>query len=578
MTRTCLFALLSHWRRNPLQLITFLTGLALATALWSGVQAINSEARASYDAAAATLDEGQYDQIRARGDGEIALSSYIDLRRTGWQVSPIVEGEIEGLRLIGIEPLTAPGGFTGVQLDEQVSLGSFLSTGAVLIHPETEEDLSGNLFQNMEIVTNRNVTPGLAFTDIAIALELLQRERFSRLIVADQQPLGRGILEEVAPDLIVQKAEHTADLGEMTDSFHLNLTAFGLLSFAVGIFIVHGAIGLAFEQRRGTIRTMRALGVPLGKLTVLVAFEMMFLALIGALIGVALGYFVAASLLPDVAATLRGLYGADVTGTLNLRTEWWASGLAIALLGAFFAMTGKLWSIARMPLLASAKPRAWVIATGRTRLFQAFGALTLAAAALILLIYGSGLTAGFVLQGCLLTAAALALPLLLDRILSLLQRSSRGVISHWFWADTRQQLPGLSLALMALLLAVAANIGVSTMVSSFRLTFVEFLDQRLAPELYINVEDAAQSRALDAALEKHARESLIVLSTRSEAAGLPVEIEALRLGETYRENWRLLDGSPKAWDWMEDGEGVLANEQFARRAGLWTGDRVTLQE
>ncbi len=45
-------ALLSHWRRKPLQLLTLIAGLALATALWSGVQAINAEARASYDDAA----------------------------------------------------------------------------------------------------------------------------------------------------------------------------------------------------------------------------------------------------------------------------------------------------------------------------------------------------------------------------------------------------------------------------------------------------------------------------------------------------------------------------------------------
>jgi len=52
MNRAALSALLSHWRRNPLQLFTLLAGLALATALWSGVQAVNAEARASYDALA----------------------------------------------------------------------------------------------------------------------------------------------------------------------------------------------------------------------------------------------------------------------------------------------------------------------------------------------------------------------------------------------------------------------------------------------------------------------------------------------------------------------------------------------
>ena len=47
MMRAGLSALLSHWRRRPFQLLTLVLGLALATALWSGVQAINAEARAS---------------------------------------------------------------------------------------------------------------------------------------------------------------------------------------------------------------------------------------------------------------------------------------------------------------------------------------------------------------------------------------------------------------------------------------------------------------------------------------------------------------------------------------------------
>jgi len=79
MTQAILAALLGHWRRNPLQLITLLAGLALGTALWSGVQAINAEARASYDAAAATLGEGRFAQITARGLERVAR----DRRRPG---------------------------------------------------------------------------------------------------------------------------------------------------------------------------------------------------------------------------------------------------------------------------------------------------------------------------------------------------------------------------------------------------------------------------------------------------------------------------------------------------------------
>jgi putative ABC transport system permease protein len=127
VNRVILSVLLSHWRRNPLQLITLLAGLALATALWSGVQAINAEARASYDAAAATLGDGQYAQITARDGGAIPQDTYVALRRAGWAVSPVIEGRIDGVRLIGLEPLTAPGGLGAVRAGSGADLGAFLS-------------------------------------------------------------------------------------------------------------------------------------------------------------------------------------------------------------------------------------------------------------------------------------------------------------------------------------------------------------------------------------------------------------------------------------------------------------------
>ena len=116
MTGTVLSALLSHWRRNPLQLFTLLSGLALGTALWSGVQAINAEARASYSAAAATVGPAEYNLITARKGSKITQQIYITLRRAGWNVSPVVEGDLGTVRVVGIDPLTSPKGIGPISL------------------------------------------------------------------------------------------------------------------------------------------------------------------------------------------------------------------------------------------------------------------------------------------------------------------------------------------------------------------------------------------------------------------------------------------------------------------------------
>ena len=75
--------------------------------------------------------------------------------------------------------------------------------------------------------------------------------------------------------------------------------------------------------------------------TVLVV-ELVSLALVAGVVGLVCGYLIAASLLPDVAASLRGLYGAQIPGQLTLKPEWWIAGLAISVLGALAAATASL--------------------------------------------------------------------------------------------------------------------------------------------------------------------------------------------------------------------------------------------
>ena len=577
MTRAGLSALWSYWRCNPLQLFTLITGLALATALWSGVQAINTEARASYDAAAATLGEGTFDQLLPKSGDRFDQSIYIDLRRAGWQVAPVLEGRLTGadgpLRLIGIDPLTAPAGIMPQTTtnDAGQSLSDVVTAQTVFVHPRSVAAARDML--TSPVVADRNLAPGTALADIGTVQKLLdQPGQLSRLIVAPRQARDLPALNDVAPDLRRLSANQGADAGRLTDSFHLNLTAFGLLSFAVGIFIVHGAIGLAFEQRRGLVRSLRALGLPLRRLIALLALELVVLALLAGCLGILLGYLIAATLLPDVAATLRGLYGASISGTLQLRPEWWLSGLGIALLGTALASGGALWRTARMPVLASAGARAWAMTAGRARVWQTWLAVMMLAISLVLVWLADGLLLGFLCLGCLLLGAALALPACLDRALLLAERLSAAVRWQWFWADTRQQLPGLSLALMALLLAIAANVGVSTMVSSFRLTFTAFLDQRLAAELYINARSPEQSDRMQAFLVQDGATILPVQSVDTRLAGQPAELYGARIGPTYIENWRFLAQGTDPWERVASGEGVIINEQLARRADLWPGD------
>ncbi|WP_171207433.1 MULTISPECIES: ABC transporter permease [unclassified Ruegeria] len=581
MTATVIRTLLSHWRSHRLQLITLLTGIALATGLWSAVQAINTEARASYARASAQLALGQFDEIQ-NPDGFIPIETYVALRRDGWQVAAVLDGTLRikgrSVRIMGVDMVSYPA-LPAVTEAEQSQAppdpaDMLTNPGRLLI----TSDLS-TLFDGVEgfppVLISTALPPDLVLTDIGVAERLLDRPgQISRLVILPDQPQGRTSLEDLAPKLVRSSPSAQTDTAQLTDSFHLNLAAFGLLSFAVGLFIVHGTVGLAFAQRRGIIRTLRALGVPMRRLIWMILTELVLLALVGGLIGLLIGFFLAGALLPDVAATLRGLYGAPVEGQLSLRPAWVASGLGMAVGGTLAASGHALWKLSQMPLLSGAGLQAWGNAAAH-RVMGGVGLLLLVAAGLIYL-SAQGLLAGFAMLGALLTGAALLLPLALSALLAVLGRRAKGPISTWVWADMRAQLPGLSLALMALLLALAANIGVGTMVSSFRLTFLGWLDQRLTSELYFSAEDAEQAALITDWLNPQVDAILPIRNTELSHETGPLFLYGVVDDQTYREKWPLIARSLDAWDKVMQGDAILINEQLARRADLWPGDTLHL--
>lgn len=569
-------ALLSHWRMRPLQLATVIVGLALATGLWTGVQAINSEARSSYDRAAAVLGQDTLVRLQTITGQPIAADRFVALRRAGWLVSPLVEGTLRlgrsRVRVLGIDIFTLPQQATPFGPSGDTGLADFATEDdLVFAHPETVAALGDS---GLNLRPSPQIVPGDLVADITTAWALLKRQDFDALLLAPEQPAGLAPLSEIAPDLKRVEPDPQGDIARLTDSFHLNLTAFGFLSFAVGLFIVQATIGLAFEQRRVMIRTLRALGMPGRMVIALLLVETLLLALVAGLLGVALGYGIAALLLPDVAATLEGLYGAAVPGSLTLRPDWILTGLAITFGGALIAVGQGLWRIARMPLLAPAQPRAWAMASLKNSRWTALAAAALLLVSLATVWFGSGLAAGFLTLGTLLLGAALLLPPLLILVLSLGARTARSAMTEWVWADMRQQVPGLSLALMALMLALAANVGVGTMVESFRHTFTGWLDQRLASELYVSANNEAQGKELRAFLGERADAVLPIRTTEIKIGGQPVFLFGIADHATYRDNWPLLERTEYAWDRVADGTGVLVNEQLFRRGGFGLGDSL----
>ncbi len=587
-----LHGLLSHWRRHPLQLAGLIAGLWLATALLIGVLALNAQARQSYAQASALFGANQ-SSLEARDGGRFPQALFVELRRQGWPVSPVLQGRLalaereRPVPLIGLEPVSLPADRGVAARASPETLLEFLSPqGATWIAPETLREWrlrDGAVLHRTDGATlpplrsRIGLAPGTLVMDIGQAQRLLAApELLSRLILP--KTFQRDLPPLAGPPLQRVESDQGSELDRLTDSFHLNLLALGLLAFAVGLFIVQAAVGLALEQRRPLLRTLRACGLSAATLVLALALELSLIALVAGALGVVSGYGLAALLLPDVAASLRGLYGAEVAGTLNLSPAWWLAGLGLSLGGALLAGAGGLWRAARLPLLALAQGEAWRAAHGRWLRRQAIAAALAALVALGLLLGGDSLGSGLALLGCLLLAAALALPPLLSALLDLLLGRARRPLLRWFLADARQQLPGLSQALMALLLALAANVGAGSMTEGFRRTFDGWLDQRLAAELYLRPQDDRQGASLLAWLpgQPGVRAALPVHEVEATLQGQPTTFSGVVDDALYRLHWPLLDGSAASWTAFFAGDGVMLSEQLARRLQVAKGQRLEL--
>ena len=592
-------ALLSHWRRHPVQFFSVLTGLWLATALLTGVQALNSQARQSYAQASQLIGGEPQTSLATANGAPFSQDLFISLRRAGWPVSPVVQGRItlQGLeerrvQVMGIEPVSLPAGsaLAGQTLDMIQIVAFFTPPGRTWIAPQTLKALG--LHEGQQPLTldgqvlpplhsQIGMAPGVLLMDIGFAQSLLGLPgQISRLLLDKEFTAGNPLLpSELSGQLLLKKSGEENNLARLTESFHLNLDALGFLSFVVGLFIVHAAIGLALEQRRGLLRNLRASGVSARLLIASLSVELGVLALLGGVLGVASGYWLASLLLPDVAASLRGLYGAEVAGQLTLSPWWWLSGLGLSVLGALLAGANSLLRAARMPLLALANPQAWHQAHSRWLRRQAWVASGAAVIALAALILGDSLASGFVLMAALLLGAALGLPVLLNALINLLLGRSRSVLGQWFLADCRQQLPALSLALMALLLALAANIGAGSMTSGFRATFGNWLEQRLTAELYVTPQEPAQAPQLQAWLNQQPSVTAVLPNWQVsiQLQGWPADVFGVIDHPTYRQHWPLLEaaaGDP--WEQLARQDTVMVSEQLARRLKRGLDDTLSI--
>ncbi|WP_020558761.1 ABC transporter permease [Thiofilum flexile] len=499
-------ALLSHYWRYPWQALFLLVGLCAGVGLWSAVQVINSHARASYEQANQVLGTQAHFWIRAANGTGVSTQDYTALRRLGFrEVYPVVQGIIttatnQRIPLIATDPIVLPAEVL------QTNTSTVAFNDLAFIQPPYQAWFPPDLANELNLTANTRVLlkngqtlpPAILQTqaqqgrqvllDIAPALKALQRSTLSYLAVTPLSSERQTQLEQaLPPHLRLIPNRQSLDLTQLTQSLHTQLTAMSLLSFAVGLFIVFNAVRFSLWYRRPTLRTLRLIGVSVQTLMLAIGLETVIWSIVGSSLGLLIGYGLSQILLPAMSASLQSLYGANIGSHIILQPTTVLLAWLLTLGGLIIALALPLWQQLRLPVLPSHSLSTYWLTDQRTRRYLLLAAIGLSILALVLYPLISTLIQGFILLGIVLLAGAWALPSLLALSLTLLERllPKHSFQGRWLIRDGWAQLPALRTAMMALLLALTANLGVEALVGSFRTALSDWLEQRLSSDLYV---------------------------------------------------------------------------------------------
>ena len=614
MTGLLATAGLRFLRRHPWQTWLTVLGVALGVGVVIAVDLANDSARRAFALSMENLTGRTTHQIVGPPDG-FDEAVYRDLRVThGVRPSaPIVEGlvRVRGAtyHLLGVDPFAERPFREGTGDLPQADFRRLLTEPDTVLLGEPSARLlgvrAGDRLDIEAAAGPRAVTvvgllggaqsaafEGVLVADIATAQEVLQRVgRLDRIDLIASDLTVAALASRLPPGLRVEPAEQRqAALVQMTEAFHVNLQAMGLLALLVGALLVYNTMTFAVLRRRPVLGTLRLLGVTRGELFGRVLAESLLLGLVGSLLGLALGVAVGSGLVRLVTRTINDLYFVLTVTTFQVSPALLAKGLLLGLATTALAAAVPALEAARVEPQA-ARRRSTLERRHHRRVpwLAAAGALLVLAGGALALTPGRGLGLAFTALFQLILGYGLLVPLLvlaLSRALLPLASRLFGNVGRLGLRAIDAGLSRTGVAIAALCVAVAATVGVGIMVESFRDTVERWLGQTLRADLYVSAASTVSSRT-GGVLPAGVAERLRALpgvhglsqgrSVQADSPAGPVMLLALELGPDSHRGFdfkgRVADD---LWAGFATGDVVLASEPYAWHRRVGTGDAVTL--
>lgn len=535
----------AHYRHSPLQAGATLLGIALAVTLLIGVKATNDNAIRSYSEATELLSL-RADALLTPPVGQEHLDEdvYFALKRAGLSRSlAVVTGHVAGkqgqlwqiegsdlVAAISLQPPPSANASHPKDLRASLPLGELLSgeglvimsdSFAAKVAPEGRLELD-DIHLKVLTIDDKWGLGSAILADISLAQSLLGMQGKLSYIALFNEGGHLSVLKAQLSQLglIPKRASFTLEdqgqtLMALTRSFHLNLNAMSMLAFIVGLFIAYNGVRYSLMKRQKLLIQLLQQGLTRQALMLALLLELLLLVLLGTGIGFILGLQLSHWLQPMVAMTLEQLYGAHLLPG-KWQWRWLVEATGLTLVAAFAACLPLYLDLTRQPLAQGAHRYQHTQAQRQTHAKQ----FAFACALLALVAVGFPLSQHYNTSLILLALVTLAIPLLLPQLLHWaingLQPLAKAGLWQYMVSETRELIAPLSLAMMAILLALSANIAMNTLVGSFERTLTTWLETRLHADVYLR-PPSHQMAAIQAHLAKDPRVSELYQQWQIEA-------------------------------------------------------------
>ena len=379
-------------------------------------------------------------------------------------------------------------------------------------------------------------------------------------------------------NLILVDDNSAGEFEFISESFTFNIRAFGFLSFFVGMFIVYTSVSMAYDQRNLTIKILKVIGVERTPINLCLTLELLLIALFSGSLGAFGGFLLARELLPDINNTISTLYNSPVDGQIDLSFSWFFYSILIAGVGTLLACSKAILKLDNLnPIERPDNKRNYL---GKRRsMFISSILLLFICISYYFSIYTSNKIASFLFLGAIIIVGCYMLPFLIRHFLSLIAKNLPRTYTLTFWLLRDAQKFGtlLLVGYIAFFLALSINVGVHGMVTSFKSTFVEWLENRIFADYYINISNEMTLNKIETIVKKYDGETYPIIKNEGTHINKPVEIYGFKPSMTYEENWPLKQHTKDAWQEIRNGKIIFISEQFAIREAIKLTDVLELE-